>query len=77
VWSDVNQPWHVAAACLGLNTEMFYPYRTDIEGVEQVRPICMRCPVRQQCLQFAIDNDERFGVWGGMSAIERNQLVNP
>ena len=34
---------------------------------------CMGCPVREQCLQFALDNDEE-GLWGGLSERERREL---
>ena len=39
-----------------------------------LKKICMSCDIREDCLQYAIDNDERFGVWGGLSESERRKL---
>jgi WhiB family transcriptional regulator, redox-sensing transcriptional regulator len=36
--------------------------------------VCAGCPVRQECLQYALDHEEAFGVWGGLSARERRNL---
>lgn len=38
------------------------------------RNLCARCPVRQKCLDYAMANDEEFGVWGGLSPSERDRL---
>lgn len=53
---------------------MFYPYRTNEMGTKRALRICERCEVAEQCLAFAINNDEQWGIWGGMSRPER-QLV--
>lgn len=54
------------------NPEIFFPLRGEA-GVEAKR-ICARCPVKAECLQFALETDERWGVWGGTSAFERRWL---
>ncbi|MES8969273.1 WhiB family transcriptional regulator, partial [Cutibacterium acnes] len=36
--------------------------------------ICESCEVRQECLEYALANDERFGIWGGLSEMERRRL---
>jgi len=55
--------------------------RTDIEffpelgsNGTQAKKFCRPCPVKSECLQYAIDNNLNDGVWGGMSAIERRTL---
>lgn len=41
----------------------------------RARGLCAICPVRVDCLQFAIDNQIEFGVWGGLSAFQREQIT--
>lgn len=40
------------------------------------KSVCYLCPVRQECLEYAILSEERWGVWGGMTAPERERLVH-
>lgn len=42
--------------------------------VDTCKSICQHCPVQQLCLAYAIANDEKFGVWGGMDRKERNAV---
>jgi hypothetical protein len=50
---------------------MFYPEMAEGDGVSamatiaQAKQICRFCPVKTPCLVYALENDERFGVWGG------------
>ena len=65
------------AACNPNNAETFYPH---IGGGNQAdtryaKRLCAVCPVRLNCLQWALDNDERDGIWGGLAANERQELV--
>lgn len=41
---------------------------------DEAREICNRCPVKEQCLQHALDNKERWGMWGGTTPIERRRV---
>jgi WhiB family transcriptional regulator, redox-sensing transcriptional regulator len=62
-------------ACDGLDTDLWYPDQGNSYACyEQARRICYGCPVRVACLQFAVDTDQRFGLWGGMTPRERNRL---
>lgn len=47
---------------------------TTGESGRAAKTICAACPVRPQCLQYALDHDERYGIWGGMSERERHKL---
>ena len=65
-------PWVRLRACAGIPTGVFYP--SDAGGVAYAKSICEACPVASECLQYALDNDERFGVWGGKSERQRRRL---
>ena len=41
---------------------------------EEARTICQSCPIMEKCKQYALDNKERWGMWGGMTPIERRRV---
>lgn len=57
--------WHQHAACRGMNPNLFFPGRG--EPITNARHVCNGCPVKQQCLDFAITNGETIGIFGGTS----------
>jgi WhiB family redox-sensing transcriptional regulator len=64
--------WHEGALCAQTDPEAFFP---DAGGsTAAAKRVCMSCPVRVQCLNYALENDERFGVWGGLSERERRRI---
>lgn len=67
------QPWMEAALCLQTDPEVFFPEKggTTIPA----KRICGDCDVRAECLAWALDHAEAYGVWGGLSAIERRRLT--
>lgn len=65
-------PWMADAACKEHAREIFYPVRGD--DSRPAKQICARCLVRDECLAYAIEGNERFGVWGGTSERERRRL---
>ena len=64
--------WTAEAACRGTDTEIFYPVTADEEA--EALSICATCPVRAQCLDYAIRNREAYGVWGGMTPEQRRRI---
>lgn len=64
--------WMHDAACRGMNPELFYPGRG--ESVAQARNTCRGCPVRAECLAYAISTGEKTGMWGGMSERDRRRI---
>lgn len=60
------------ALCAETDPEAFYPETGD-HGHAALE-ICRRCPVRDACLTYALENDERFGIWGGTTALQRRRL---
>lgn len=68
--------WWLDAACRGLTTaerdDIFFPSRGADVG--RAKTICGGCPVRAECLDYALTHSERFGVWGGLSERERRRI---
>ncbi len=65
-------PWATEAKCLEAEPETFFPEKGG--STREAKRICATCPVRTECLDYALANDERFGIWGGMSERERRKL---
>lgn len=66
--------WREEAACRGVDPNVFFPDRGDTFGVRAAKAICAGCPVRTDCLDYAITYAERTGIWGGKSERERREL---
>jgi hypothetical protein len=64
--------WQTEASCRGVDSELFFP-ATEDESVP-AKAICETCPVRLACLAFALERNERFGIWGGLTEKERARL---
>ena len=69
----MNLSWRQHAACRGADPDIFYP--SSDEEAEEAKAICATCPVRQACLEYALANRERDGVWGGATERERRRLI--
>jgi len=66
--------WRAAGACASADPELFFPIAKSALTATQMRKaqlICADCGVRQQCLDFAMQNGEMHGVWGGTTPDER------
>ena len=69
--------WRSKAACLTVDPELFFPIGNTGPAIAQVaeaKAVCRECEVVGICLQWAIDNNQDAGVWGGMSEEERRSL---
>lgn len=74
-----NINWQDNALCIGKDTNWFFPemgVKGSAEQARNVKNFCKACSVRQECLNTAIENDEQFGIWGGLTPKERNNLKN-
>lgn len=67
-----KEPWMLQASCRGVNPDLFYPERG--ESTKEAKGVCAGCPVRLECLEYAIAHNERFGIWGGKSERERRAI---
>jgi WhiB family redox-sensing transcriptional regulator len=68
------QNWRLAAACRSADPELFFPISASGRALEQVteaKAICAGCPVRPECLEFALRTQQVHGIWGGMTEEER------
>ncbi|MDM4722779.1 WhiB family transcriptional regulator [Micromonospora sp. WMMA1363] len=66
------EEWQERAQCPQTDPEAFYPDKGGSPDV--AKRVCRRCEVRTECLEYALDNDERYGIWGGLSERERRKL---
>ncbi len=69
--------WRHEAACLNEDPELFFPVGNTGPALMQIaeaKKVCRVCPVREPCLQWALDAGQDHGVWGGMSEDERRAL---
>lgn len=64
--------WMRFGLCAQTDPEAFYPDRG--ENATSAKTVCAGCPVRAECLAYALEHGERFGVWGGLSERERRVL---
>jgi hypothetical protein len=65
--------WHDAAACQYTDPEVFFPEKGG--SVRPAKKICAGCPVKDLCLEWALANDERFGIYGAKSERERRAIA--
>ncbi len=64
--------WQTDALCAQTDPEAFFPEKGG--STRDAKKICTTCDVRSECLEYALQNDERFGIWGGLSERERRKL---
>lgn len=74
----IKDEWQRWAKCRGQGWETWFPSKQGRDApfvvTEEARKICGGCPVRKACLDFAIDNNIDFGVWGGESVNARQRI---
>jgi len=64
--------WQERALCAQTDPEAFFPEKGG--STREAKKVCTGCDVRSECLEYALANDERFGIWGGLSERERRKL---
>jgi WhiB family redox-sensing transcriptional regulator len=64
--------WTLLAACRGMNTNAFFPELSVID--DRVLAACTVCPVREECLDHALTHHEDYGIWGGLTELQRDQV---
>jgi len=64
-WKDLSNGW-------GVDPDLFFPERGA--STREAKEVCRGCEVRIDCLEYALQNGEKFGIWGGMSERERRRI---
>jgi WhiB family redox-sensing transcriptional regulator len=64
--------WQRQANCMGVDPDLFFPERGA--STREAKEVCRGCVVREECLEYALSNGEKFGIWGGMSERERRRI---
>ncbi|WP_304516321.1 WhiB family transcriptional regulator [Cellulomonas sp. JH27-2] len=64
--------WQERALCAQTDPEAFFPEKGG--STREAKKVCTGCDVKAECLEYALANDERFGIWGGLSERERRKL---
>ncbi|MCX4445267.1 WhiB family transcriptional regulator [Streptomyces sp. NPDC087866] len=69
--------WRMHAACRDEDPDLFFPIGSTgpaLVQVEEAKAVCRRCPVQEECLRWALENNQDSGVWGGLGENERRAL---
>jgi len=64
--------WMTGGVCAQVDPDLWFPEKGG--STREAKALCARCPVRPECLAYALAHDERFGVWGGASERDRRRL---
>ena len=64
--------WQDRALCAQTDPEAFFPEKGV--STREAKKVCRTCEVRAECLEYALEHDERFGIWGGLSERERRRI---
>ena len=67
-----ERDWQTRANCMGVDPDLFFPERGA--STREAKEVCRGCVVREDCLEYALANGEKFGIWGGLSERERRRL---
>jgi WhiB family redox-sensing transcriptional regulator len=71
-WDPFEPTWQDDALCAQTDPEAFFPEKGG--STREAKRICASCEVRSECLEYALEHGEQFGIWGGLSERERRQL---
>lgn len=74
---STDEHWTSRAACLGSDPDLFFPIGSSgpaLRQEAQAKAVCARCPVRTDCLGYALATGQAAGVWGGATEEERREI---
>lgn len=75
--ANADYSWRKAAICRDTDPDLFFPVGTTgfaLVQIERAKQVCGECPVRPECLQYALDTNQDSGIWGGTSEEERREI---
>ena len=70
--NEAERGWQERANCLGVDPDLFFPERGA--STREAKSVCRGCEVRVECLEYALQHGEKFGIWGGLSERERRRV---
>ncbi len=68
--------WMADAACRDTDLAVFFGTVRDADSVDEAKQFCQRCPVRDDCLDYALATNQTDGIWGGTTGRERDRHGN-
>ncbi len=71
---QVDVGWMDDAACKGMDTEAWFPTNGGMWWPTPAFKVCASCPVKDQCLEYALVTRQNFGIWGGESERGRDRI---
>lgn len=74
---NADYSWRTNAICRDTDPELFFPVGTTGQALLQIakaKGVCCQCPVKVECLDFAMETNQDTGIWGGTSEEERRQM---
>ena len=77
LFGEILADWRDEAACAGQPDDLFFPRGDDdhvASRVAKAKEICAVCPVSDACLQYALETNQRPGIWGGLTEEERRRV---
>ncbi len=72
MYGHQERSWQERANCMGVDPDLFFPERGS--STREAKEVCRGCVVLEDCLEYALANGEKFGIWGGLSERERRRL---
>jgi WhiB family redox-sensing transcriptional regulator len=73
--SVTPSPFNGTQLCVSVGPDIFFPEDyEDLQAVDAAKAICNDCHMQELCLQFALSNNEKEGIWGGTTPIERRRI---
>lgn len=70
-----NVSWQDQANCRGVDPDIFFPLPKDVPAERTAKAVCAACPVRSECLDYALDHRMDSGIWGGLTEKERRVIL--
>ena len=71
---QISNPFNGTQLCVDYDTDIFFPDTYEEEDVAKAKSICSDCWMQDACLQFALQTNEKEGVWGGTTPVERRRI---
>jgi WhiB family redox-sensing transcriptional regulator len=68
---DLAEERDLTLPCWGVDPEVMFPDREDHVALRAAKQVCATCPLRLECLDYALDRRIEFGVWGGLGERDR------